>query len=206
MNIKEMLKLNLQMFAEESTESTESGTDEAQNESETIEFSEEQQDKVNQLVAQAKSKAKAEAEKLWAKKQEEAIDNAVKKALEKEKSYSDLTEEERKKKELDDEREAFRVEREAFEFEKLITDIKDELISENISSEFAVFLAVAGDVDKSKENVKAFKEQYEKDLSSRVKKALQHPQTTGGGKSDAQRNYGAQLAKRTGATARKKPF
>ena len=80
---KELLNLDLQMFAENEADSSENTG--SQDESSTA-FNEQQQEKVNRLIAQAKSKAKDEAE---ADKQR-AIEEAVKEAVEKEREIAKL--------------------------------------------------------------------------------------------------------------------
>lgn len=76
-------ELDLQTFADKEVDSSENTGN--QDESSTA-FNEQQQEKVNRLIAQAKSKAKDEAE---ADKQK-AIEEAVKKAIEKEREIAKL--------------------------------------------------------------------------------------------------------------------
>ena len=81
MKKKDKLKLDLQLFADKVEPSENTGKDE-----ESAEFTPEQQEKINRLIAQAKSKAKDEAKS----DNQQAIDDAVAKALEKEREVAKL--------------------------------------------------------------------------------------------------------------------
>ncbi|XJS09854.1 DUF4355 domain-containing protein [Aerococcaceae bacterium WGS1372] len=194
------LKMNLQLFAEE-TEKTEETEIKTENEFKPIESQSELDSHIGKAVQTALSNQQ--------KKHQKAIDEAVQEALNREKDYSKLTEEERKKRELDDERAQFEKERADFEYQKLVNDVSADLLKEEIPVDFAPWLAVKGDIDKSLENVRIFKDKYDESVSQGVQKALRQkePRYSGGNTNvQLQQNYGEQLANRTGAMARKKPF
>lgn len=160
----------------------------AEESSGSVEFTQEQQEHVNRLVAQAKSKAKDEAKK--------DREEAIKEALAKEKDYAKLSEKERERQEFEDERQKFEQEKEAFEYRHLVLDVKQDLAEKDLPSEFAEFLAVKGDSEQSLENVGAFKKAFDKAVEKAVKESVKQPSPKEGGigQSDAN-NLGARLAK-----------
>lgn len=160
----------------------------AEESSGSVEFTQEQQEHVNRLVAQAKSKAKDEAKK--------DREEAIKEALAKEKDYAKLSEKERERQEFEDERQKFEEEKEAFEYRHLVLDVKQDLAEKDLPSEFAEFLAVKGDSEQSLENVGAFKKAFDKAVEKAVKESVKQPSPKEGGigQSDVN-NLGARLAK-----------
>lgn len=196
------LPLNLQMFAGEDDKLNENEEVEEKNDNdafEPIESQSELDSRIGKAVNTALENQKA--------KHQKELNDAIENALKREKDYSKLTEDERKKQELDDERSAFEKERQEFEFEKLVTDVKDDLIANELPSSFAIYLAVEGDVEKSKENVRIFKEEYNNAVAEGVKKSLRQNDPRYGSNGQAGKkttNYGAQLAQ--GLQSNKKPF
>ncbi|WP_311431799.1 hypothetical protein [Facklamia hominis] len=81
MTKKDKLKLDLQMFADKVEPSENTGKEE-----DSAEFTPEQQEKINRLIAQAKSKAKDEAKT----DNQQAIEDAVAEAIEKEREVAKL--------------------------------------------------------------------------------------------------------------------
>lgn len=160
----------------------------AEESSGSVEFTQEQQEHVNRLVAQAKSKAKDEAKK--------DREEAIKEALAKEKDYAKLSEKERERQEFEDERQKFEQEKEAFEYRHLVLDVKQDLAEKDLPSEFAEFLAVKGDSEQSLENVGVFKKAFDKAVEKAVKESVKQPSPKEGGigQSDAN-NLVARLAK-----------
>ena len=115
-------------------------------------FSEEE---VNAIVEKRLKKEKA--------KQEKALKEAER--------LSKLSEDERAKAELESERAAFEEERSAYLKEKMLTACEKELVKESLPVEFAKLLVTA-DADSTSDNIKAFKEKWNKALESAVNERL----------------------------------
>lgn len=195
MTKKDKLKLDLQMFADKVEPSENTGNDSGHGNSENanvVDFDEQQQEHINRLVAQAKSKAKAEAEKQY----EKDVQKAVEEALAKEKDYAKLSEKDRERKQREDEYAAFKAEKAAFEYDKLVNDVKSDLLAKELPGEFAEWLAVEGDTEQSLANVKLFAERFGAAVSEQVKRQLMHPSAKTGSASGSEVNAGAALAKR----------
>lgn len=198
------LPLNLQMFAEEVDGANEAGAndtaDEADNESgELFEAITNQSDfdsKVNKAVQSALDNQRKKADK--------ETKDAIAKALEKEKSYSEMSEEERKVAELTDREAQLEKRASELEFKELLADISTDLASKELPVKFAETLAVAGDKEKSLVNVTEFEKEFKSHVAEGVKKALRQSDPGTGAGGSKQTNYGAELAKNTAGN--KKPF
>ncbi|HFI0463813.1 TPA: DUF4355 domain-containing protein [Streptococcus suis] len=198
------LPLNLQMFAESVESEGEHNAKSISNDNETA-------DAFNPITSQADldshiNKAVQKALINQAEKHKVEQEKAIAAALQKEKDYAQLSEKERKNKEDEDARKAFEKEREDFYYEKLINDVKGDLINQGLPADFAEFLAVRGDSEQSLNNVKAFKEAFDDAVSEHVKISLRQSDPGLGGGMAKSKNAGAALADRTGANINKKPF
>lgn len=188
MNLDELLKLNLQLFAEGDTPEASTESDEPEDDSE--QFSEEQQKKINDLIAQAKSKEKSRMQKEFEKTVQERIDAALKK----EKGYAELSEKEREKQKFEDERAEFLKEKAEFENESLKVQVGKDLLSKDLPSEFAEFLAIKGDSEQSLENVGNFKKAFDEAVKKAVKDSVRQPAVNDGGSGNKTTNLGQALA------------
>ena len=191
--LNELLKLNLQLFSEaDKTGSNDASdnnpdVDNTDGKSDEVVFDEKQQEYINKLISQTKSKAKDEHER--------GIDEKVKEILKKEKDYAKLSEKEREMKEFEDERNQFLKERQEFEHSKLLISIEKDLIEKNLPLEFAEYLAVKGDSEKSLENVGVFEKKFNESVSKAVKDALKQPNPNDGRTDLKHASLGATLAK-----------
>ncbi|HEL0722520.1 TPA: DUF4355 domain-containing protein [Streptococcus equi subsp. zooepidemicus] len=122
------------------------------------------------------------------------IEEAVKAALDKEKDYSKLSEEERQQREFEDSKKAFEAEKAKFEHDKLVVQVEKDLIAKGLPSEFAELLATK-DAENALEQVKTFEAAFKKAVADEVKKTVrQLTPSTGAGAISTQTNYGANLA------------
>lgn len=153
------IPFNLQMFAS-SPEGQSASNDPV--ETEAIETEEEvetdeklfREDEVNAIVA---DRLKREREKSN-KKQQQAIEEAVKNALEREKSLSKMTDAEKLDQELK-EREQAIADREAeADYKELLSDAKNTLVDRELPSELAELIVVKGDVELTHERIKLVEE------------------------------------------------
>lgn len=199
MNIEKqpLVPFNLQFFAENDTTTENDTGNEASDATETktetpATFTQSQLDsEVNRAVQKALAKQQADFE---AQKEEIA-----KNAIEKEKDYAQLSEEERRQRELDDERADFEKERAEFKREKLVSEIKADLADKGLPTEYAELLAVEGSAEKAVERAGNLQERFNEAVAKEVK--IQLAQTTpgfGSTKTEAPTNIGANLGKQAG--------
>lgn len=161
--------------------------------------------------------SQSELDSLINKSTQKALDNykrgeadrirtAIAEALSKEKDYSKLSQEERAQKEFDDQKTQFEQERAQFEQEKLVVQVEKDLIAKGLPSDFAEILST-GDAESALENVKKFEIAFNKAVAEEVKKSVrQTDPSLGSNGAQATSNYGAEVAKSTGAATRTKPF
>lgn len=158
-------------------------------------------------------KTKSELDALINKANQKALDNqrkklyddeqlqkAVQAALQKEKDYSKLSEDERKQKEFEEQQEKFKQERAEFEYQKLVTDVKGDLVERGLPTTFAETLAVEGDTEKSLEAVKEFEKAFKEAVAAEVKKSLKQPTPGVGSNGGTKQSLGERLAKKSTAT------
>lgn len=140
-----ILPLNLQFFAEEGeateTVDTQSTAPETPAQEGKVTFTPEQQAHVDYLIATAKSKTKGAMKKAY----EADMEERVQAAIQKEKNYAKLSDDDRQRQEFEDEREKFEQEKARFEKEKLVNDVSKDLLAKGLPVDFAPFLAVPGD-------------------------------------------------------------
>lgn len=113
------------------------------------------QEEVNKLIEKRLSKERS--------KQEKALKEAER--------LSKLSEEDRIKAEFASERQAFEEERQAYLKEKMLTQVEKELINESLPVEFAGLLCT-DDADTTSENIKTFKEKWNKALEKAINEKL----------------------------------
>lgn len=190
---KQLFPLNLahlQYFAEQGAEGASDGALEgagAEKEQHTEEFKAiKTQSELDSLTNKAVQKA------LEKYKRGEA--ERIKEALEREKDYSKLSDEDRARKEFEDERAEFEEAKAAFEHEKLVIQIEKDLVAKGLPSELAETFAMQGEADKALDAVKVFEEAFNKAVGEKVKESLRQnpPGSSGGG--SATSNYGERLA------------
>lgn len=113
------------------------------------------QEDVDRMITKRLAKEKA--------KQEKALQEAER--------LSKMSDDERVKAELQAERDAFEEERNAYLKEKMLTACEKELVKESLPVEFAKLL-VTDDADSTSDNIKAFKDKWNKALESAVNDRL----------------------------------
>lgn len=184
-----LLRLNLQNFSNPDDENPKDDPEDKEKDKKTeeVEFTEEQKEYINKLVGTAKSKAKSEYEK--------SLDEKVKELLKKEKDYEKMSEKEREIKEFEDKQKQFEEERENFEYDKLLVSVREDLVKKNLPSEFAEYLAVKGDNEKSLTNVGVFESKYNEAVAQAVKEKLKQSPPSDGHSGTGGTSLGAQLAK-----------
>lgn len=195
---KNLLKLNLQNFSENPGKEPENEPGDDPDKTEGKEprgdgdakFTQEQQDQINRLIAQAKSKAKSEAEK----NQEKIIEERIKTALKEEKDYAKMSEDEKERKRFENDRKKFEKEREEFEYSKLMVSVSQDLLDKGLPSEFAEFVTVKGDSEKSLENVGVLKDKFDTAVAAAAKELVKQPGVSDGQGSINAKSLGAQLA------------
>ena len=155
------LKLNLQHFAEENTESTENQQEEEQD---TTVFT---QSEVDSQISKAVHSA---LEKREAKHKQE-LQEKINEALAEKERLSKLSEKERKEEEMT-QREKEIAEREAkLQRQELKSDAIAVLHENNLPKEFADFL-LADDAENTLENINAFKKAFDEAVNVQVKEKL----------------------------------
>lgn len=191
-----VLPFNLQFFAENDApaenNASNKAADTAENEEAPTTFTQSQLDsEVNRAVQKALAKQQADFE---AQKAEIA-----KNAVEKEKDYAQLSEDERKQRELDDERANFEKERAEFKHDKLVADIKVDLADKGLPTDYAELLAVEGSAEKAVERAVKLQERFNDAVAKEVKSQLaQSTPGFGSTKTETASNLGANLGKQAG--------
>jgi len=175
---KDLLKMNLQYFADEDTSTEETENSENTNDEQEQEETTFTQSDVDREVSKAVDKA---LKKRDAKHQQD-LDVAIKKALDEEKRLSKLSEKDRKEEEMTN-REKQIAEREAeLARKELKADAVADLSNKGLPSNFADFL-LADDAEKTLENINNFKKAFDEAVNAAVKEKLRQdtPPAGGGG-------------------------
>ena len=151
-------KLNLQHFADgdEGGESVEKTYTQA-------ELDKKLQSETDKRVTEALKTAQEK----WSKEYAEKLENEKKEA----ERLAKLSAEEREKAKFDKERKAFEDERAQFERDRLEMQVAKELANEGLDTAFASIL-MGADADTSMENIKTFKESFNKAVEAAVKARL----------------------------------
>lgn len=200
---------NLQLFAE-SGES--GGTDTGENDS-NFNNDVEKNDAHETDPAFEVPKTQSELDSIINKSNQKALDNykkgeaqriqdAIAEALKKEKDYSQLSEEERAKREFEDKQKAFAEEKAKFERDKLVIQVEKDLVSKGLPAEFAELFAL-DNAENSLKKVGEFEAVFNQAVAEAVKVSLRQKAPGIGASSVKQTNYGANLAQYTNASSKK---
>lgn len=212
MDKKNKLKMNLQYFAENDNQENEqeansnqednTGNEEGHNEQSTLPQT---QAELDALINKANQKAIRNAKKdLYS---EDDLEVKIQEALKKQKEYEELSDDQRKEKEFEDKRKAFETERAEFEKEKLVTQVKSDLIDKGLPTSielddgktFNFAELFVGDKANSEEAlaaVTAFETAFNQALAKELKDQIK--QSTPGisiGSTSKRESLGSQLAK-----------
>ena len=139
------------------------------------------------------NKSNQKALENYKKGEAQRIQDAIAEALKKEKDYSQLSEEERAKREFEDSKKAFAEEKAKFEHDKLVVQVEKDLVSKGLPAEFAGLFAL-DTAENSLTKVGEFETVFNQAVAEAVKVSLRQ-RTPGVGASNVkQTNYGATLA------------
>ncbi|WP_052401164.1 DUF4355 domain-containing protein [Oceanobacillus jeddahense] len=169
MNLKDdLLKLNLQFFAEEDTtdnendETTENDKDDQEQDNATF-----SQSDVDREVSKAVDKALKKREEKHQEELQKAIDDAI---AEKER-LSKLSEKERQEEELTQREQELLKREEEIKRTQLRSDAVADLQEKKLPSDFADFL-LGDDAESTLENINSFKKAFDEAVNAQVKVAL----------------------------------
>lgn len=199
-----MLPLNLQLFADGEAEATNNegvGSNEEDGESGFKPITD--QSTFDSLTNKAVQSALAKQQKKF----EADLQTRIDEALKKQKEYSQLSEEDRRTKELEDQKAQFEAEKAEFEYSKLLVDVKSDLADKGIDVTIAEVIAIKGDAEKSLENVNKIAKVIE-EAKAEERRLVVRQSEPGYGATGAstQTNRGAELAKKNNATTNSKPL
>lgn len=166
-NLKGLIPMNLQLFAdEENIEEQETQESEQQEEKVTYtqeEFDKQLQSEADKRVTEALKTAKAKWESDYKDKLKKEKDEAARLAK--------MSAEDRAKEEFEKQKQDFEAERKQFERDRLELQVKKDLNEQGLNESFSSFL-IGEDADSSLANIKAFKSAWDKALSDAVKEKL----------------------------------
>lgn len=148
------------------------------------------------------NKSNQKALENYKKGEEQRIQKAIAEALKKEKDYSQLSEEERAKREFEDKKKAFAEERAKFERDKLVIQVEKDLVSKGLPAEFAELFAL-DNAENSLKKVGEFEAVFNQAVAEAVKVSLRQKAPGIGASSVKQTNYGANLAQYANASSKK---
>lgn len=212
MDKKNKLKMNLQYFAENDNQESgqeakgnqndNTGNEEDHNEQSTLPQT---QAELDAMINKANQKAIRNAKKdLYSK---DDLEVKIQEALKKQKEYEELSDDQRKEKEFEDKLKAFETERAEFEKEKLVTQVKSDLIDKGLPTSielddgktFNFAELFVGDKANSEEAlaaVTAFETAFNQALAKELKEQIK--QSTPGssfGSTSKRESLGSKLAK-----------
>lgn len=119
----------------------------------------------------------------------------VQKALQKEKDYGDLSESERKQKELDDKVKEFEAKEAEFNFNKRVQDIQGDLINKKLPVEFAELIAKGSESnEQALETVSTIETKFNEAVAAQVKDSLKQPTPGAHSSSGKANSLGKRLA------------
>ncbi|TLQ06057.1 DUF4355 domain-containing protein [Marinilactibacillus psychrotolerans] len=137
---------------------------------------------------------------------EEQANERIQVALKKEKDYSSLSDDERKQREWEDQKNQFEKEKADFERQKLETQIEKDMIRKGLpvlagegddEFSFATLFAQSGDSEQALKAVGAYEKAFKEAVAAEVKESLkQSAPGAGGGNGTATQNYGERVGKR----------
>lgn len=186
--------MNLQMFAADDGGGNGGETPDPEV-NETIEDEEsllpKDQSELDALINKSNQKAIENAKKgLFT---EEQVQEMVQNEISKQKEYADLSEDEREQREFEEQKSKFEEQRAEFEYEKLLTEVKSDLVDKGLPASFAEVLAIKGDNEKSFEMVKNFESEWNQALAKQRKEDFKQSTPGVGGNGSNQTSYGARL-------------
>lgn len=164
-NLKGLIPMNLQLFADEETEQQETQESEQQ---EQVTYTQEEFDK--QLQSEA-DKRVTEALKTAKAKWESDYKDKLKKEKDEAARLAKMSAEDRAKEEFEKQKQDFETERKQFERDRLELQVKKNLNEQGLNEGFSSFL-IGEDADSSLANIKSFKDAWDKALSEAVKEKL----------------------------------
>lgn len=141
------------------------------------------------------------------KQYEADLQAKIDEAIKKQKEYSELSEEDRRNKELEDQKAQFEKEKAEFQYKQLLVDVKNDLVDKGLPTDVADIVAVNGDAEKSLDNVKRLAKVIE-DAKAEERKSFIRQSEPGYGStgSEAKTNRGAELARKNKASLNSKPL
>lgn len=149
------------------------------------------QSELDALINKSNQTAIANAKKgLFTK---EDLEQAIQDELKKQKEYADLSEDEKEQREFEEQKSKFEEQRAEFEYEKLLTEVKSDLVDKGLPASFAEVLAIKGDNEKSFEMVKNFESEWNQALAKQRKEDFKQSTPGVGGNGSNQTSYGARL-------------
>lgn len=159
------------------------------------------QSELDALINKANQKAIENARKdLFT---EEQVQEMVQAEMKKQKEYADLSEDERELREFEEQKSKFEQQREEFEYEKLLTEVKSDLVDRGLPVSFAEVLAIKGDNEKSFEMVKTFETEWNQALAEQRKDQFKQTTPGIGSTGNTKTSYGARLGAKASKTSEK---
>lgn len=182
MLLKEMKKMDLQLFAEPEGAEGKGKNDPNTEEPTGDPIKTYTDDEVKTMIQKEADRRVTEALKKKEQKTKEEIEEAKKEALE----LAKLSEKERLEREREKEIEEFKREKAEFQREKLRLEAQQDLLKKGLNPVYADFL-VKDDAEATLKNINAFEEQYRKDLEEGIKAKLKGktPEKPEGGTGEA---------------------
>lgn len=201
---KKMLPLNLQMFADGEAEATnDEGVGSNEEDGETGFKPITDRSTFDSLTNKAVQSALAKQQKKF----EADLQTRIDEALKKQKEYSQLSEEDRRTKELEDQKAKFEAEKAKFEYDKLLVQVMKDLSEKGLPTDVADIVAIKGDAEKSLENVTRLAKVIENAKAEERKLVIrQNDPGYGATGTSVQTNRGAELARKNKATTNSKPL
>lgn len=198
-----LLRMNLQMFAADDGGGNGGETPDPEVEETNEEESSlpKDQSELDALINKSNQKAIENAKKgLFT---EEQVQELVQAEMKKQKEYADLSEDEREQREFEEQKSKFEEQKAEFEYDKLLTEVKSDLVDKGLPASFAEVLAIKGDNEKSFEMVKNFESEWNQALAKQRKEDFKQSTPGVGGNGSNQTSYGARLGANATETNKK---
>ena len=169
MNKDDLLKLNLQFFAEnegDSEKTNENDNKESENDNDS-----KQETYTKNEVDSAISKAVDSALKKRERKHQQDLEQAREEAKKEAESYAKLTEKEKRDKEIEKREQALAKKEKQFKLRELKADVESDLKEKGLPTSFSTSLIHLEDVEKINEAVKEIKADFDNAVQEQVKEA-----------------------------------
>ena len=169
MNKDDLLKLNLQFFAEnegDSEKTNENDNKESENDNDS-----KQETYTKNEVDSAISKAVDSALKKRDRKHQQELEQAREEARKKAESYAKLTEKEKRDKEIEEREQALAKKEKEFKLRELKSDVESDLKEKGLPTSFAESLIHLEDNEKISDVVKEIKADFDNAVQEQVKEA-----------------------------------